>query len=58
MFNEYSACDLITLQVPMGMCWGDIADGVRVEVLNSDTNLSTKVYWVAGIVKLAGNVVV
>uniref|UniRef100_A0A8C1KM65 Mbt domain containing 1 n=1 Tax=Cyprinus carpio TaxID=7962 RepID=A0A8C1KM65_CYPCA len=40
--------------VPMGMCWGDIAEGVRVEVLNSDTNLSTKVYWVAGIVKLAG----
>lgn len=49
---------MITLQVPMGMCWGDIAEGVRVEVLNSDTNLSTKVYWVAGIVKLAGNVVV
>jgi len=42
----------------MGMCWGDIAEGVRVEVLNSDTNLSIKVYWVAGIVKLAGNVVV
>ncbi|XP_016122751.1 MBT domain-containing protein 1-like [Sinocyclocheilus grahami] len=40
--------------VPMGMCWGDIAEGVRVEVLNSDTNLSTKVYWVAGIVKLSG----
>lgn len=41
-------------QVPMGTCWGDIAEGVRVEVLNSDTNLSTKVYWIAGIVKLAG----
>uniref|UniRef100_A0AAZ3S2L9 FCS-type domain-containing protein n=1 Tax=Oncorhynchus tshawytscha TaxID=74940 RepID=A0AAZ3S2L9_ONCTS len=40
--------------VPMGMCWGDLAEGVRVEVLNSDTNLSTKVYWIAGIVKLAG----
>ncbi|KAK0155697.1 MBT domain-containing protein 1 [Merluccius polli] len=39
---------------PMGTCWGDIAEGVRVEVLNSDTNLSTKVYWIAGIIKLAG----
>lgn len=38
----------------MGTCWGDLAEGVRVEVLNSDTNLSTKVYWVAGIVKLSG----
>uniref|UniRef100_A0A8C7GDI0 Mbt domain containing 1 n=1 Tax=Oncorhynchus kisutch TaxID=8019 RepID=A0A8C7GDI0_ONCKI len=31
-----------------------LAEGVIVEVLNSDTNLSTKVYWVAGIVKLSG----
>lgn len=38
----------------MGLCWGDVAEGVRVEVLNSDTNLSTKVYWVAEIIKLAG----
>uniref|UniRef100_A0A3B4BV20 FCS-type domain-containing protein n=1 Tax=Pygocentrus nattereri TaxID=42514 RepID=A0A3B4BV20_PYGNA len=40
--------------VPMGTFWGDITEGVRVEVLNSDTHLSTKVYWIAGIVKLAG----
>ncbi|XP_070962427.1 MBT domain-containing protein 1 isoform X1 [Oncorhynchus clarkii lewisi] len=40
--------------VPMGTCWGDLAEGVMVEVLNSDTNLSTKVYWIAGIVKLSG----
>ncbi|CAB1311838.1 unnamed protein product [Coregonus sp. 'balchen'] len=40
--------------VPMGTCWGDLAEGVRVEVLNSDTNLSTNVYWIAGIVKLSG----
>ncbi|CAL8380621.1 MBT domain-containing protein 1 [Gadus morhua] len=39
---------------PMGTCWGDLAEGVRVEVLNSDTTLSTKVYWIAGIIKLAG----
>uniref|UniRef100_A0A8C8CBG4 FCS-type domain-containing protein n=1 Tax=Oncorhynchus tshawytscha TaxID=74940 RepID=A0A8C8CBG4_ONCTS len=45
---------LCKMYVPMGTCWGDLAEGVMVEVLNSDTNLSTKVYWVAGIVKLSG----
>ena len=40
----------------MGTCWGDISEGVRVEVINSDTALSTKVYWIAGIVKIAGEV--
>uniref|UniRef100_A0A671VU03 Mbt domain containing 1 n=1 Tax=Sparus aurata TaxID=8175 RepID=A0A671VU03_SPAAU len=39
---------------PMGMCWGDIEEGVRIEVPNSDTSLSTKVYWIAEIIKLAG----
>lgn len=38
----------------MGLCWGDVEEGVRIEVLNSDTNLSTKVYWIAEILKLAG----
>lgn len=38
----------------MGKCWGDIEEGVRIEVVNSDTNLSTKVYWIAEIIKLAG----
>ncbi|XP_047234112.1 MBT domain-containing protein 1 [Girardinichthys multiradiatus] len=39
---------------PMGTCWGDIEEGVRIELPNSDTNLSTKVYWIAEIIKLAG----
>lgn len=38
----------------MGKCWGDIEEGVRIEVINTDTNLSTKVYWIAEIIKLAG----
>lgn len=38
----------------MGTCWGDIEEGVRIEVPNSDSNLSTKVYWIAEIIKLAG----
>ncbi|XP_028840960.1 MBT domain-containing protein 1-like isoform X3 [Denticeps clupeoides] len=40
--------------VPMGMSWGDIAEGVRIEVPNSDSSLPMKVYWVANIIKLAG----
>ncbi|XP_050776072.1 MBT domain-containing protein 1 isoform X1 [Gopherus flavomarginatus] len=39
---------------PMGTCWGDISEGVRVEVPNTDCSLPTKVFWIAGIVKLAG----
>uniref|UniRef100_A0A8C9V9F7 Mbt domain containing 1 n=1 Tax=Scleropages formosus TaxID=113540 RepID=A0A8C9V9F7_SCLFO len=40
--------------VPMGTCWGDIAEGVRVEVPNTDSSVPTKVYWIASIIKLAG----
>uniref|UniRef100_A0ABI7Y3L1 FCS-type domain-containing protein n=1 Tax=Felis catus TaxID=9685 RepID=A0ABI7Y3L1_FELCA len=39
---------------PMGTCWGDISENVRVEVPNTDCSLPTKVFWIAGIVKLAG----
>ncbi|XP_036195274.1 MBT domain-containing protein 1 isoform X4 [Myotis myotis] len=38
---------------PMGTCWGDISENVRVEVPNTDCSLPTKVFWIAGIVKLA-----
>lgn len=51
MMNFTASC---ALQAPMGMCWGDIEEGVRIEVPNSDTSLSTKVYWIAEIIKLAG----
>ncbi|XP_042360444.1 MBT domain-containing protein 1-like isoform X2 [Plectropomus leopardus] len=39
--------------VPMGKSWGDISEGVRVEVPNTDSGLPMKVYWIAGIIKLA-----
>uniref|UniRef100_I3LY82 Mbt domain containing 1 n=2 Tax=Marmotini TaxID=337730 RepID=I3LY82_ICTTR len=39
---------------PMGTCWGDISENVRVEVPNTDCSLPTKVFWIAGIIKLAG----
>ncbi|XP_041633796.1 MBT domain-containing protein 1-like [Cheilinus undulatus] len=40
--------------VKMGASWGDISEGVRVEVPNTDSGLPMKVYWIAGIIKLAG----
>uniref|UniRef100_A0A3B4Z9M8 MBT domain-containing protein 1-like n=1 Tax=Stegastes partitus TaxID=144197 RepID=A0A3B4Z9M8_9TELE len=39
--------------VPMGKSWG-VSEGVRVEVPNTDSGLPMKVYWIAGIIKLAG----
>uniref|UniRef100_A0A8C4HC06 FCS-type domain-containing protein n=1 Tax=Dicentrarchus labrax TaxID=13489 RepID=A0A8C4HC06_DICLA len=39
--------------VAMGKSWSDISEGVRVEVPNTDSSLPMKVYWIAGIVKLA-----
>ena len=38
----------------MGTSWGDICEGVRVEVPNTDSGLPMKVYWIAGVIKLAG----
>ncbi|XP_027132061.1 MBT domain-containing protein 1 isoform X1 [Larimichthys crocea] len=38
----------------MGQSWGGVSEGVRVEVPNSDSGLPMKVYWIAGIIKLAG----
>ncbi|KAK1805563.1 hypothetical protein P4O66_019230 [Electrophorus voltai] len=40
-------------QAPMGTSWEDIAEGLRVEVLNSDNSFPMKVYWIASIIKLA-----
>ncbi|XP_059204723.1 MBT domain-containing protein 1-like isoform X2 [Centropristis striata] len=40
--------------VPMGKSWSDVSEGVRVEVPNTDSGLPMKVYWIAGIIKLAG----
>uniref|UniRef100_A0AAX7VND7 FCS-type domain-containing protein n=1 Tax=Astatotilapia calliptera TaxID=8154 RepID=A0AAX7VND7_ASTCA len=45
---------LCVCQVPMGNSWGGISEGIRVEVPNTDSGLPMKVYWIAGIIKLAG----
>ncbi|XP_073722957.1 lethal(3)malignant brain tumor-like protein 2 isoform X2 [Misgurnus anguillicaudatus] len=39
---------------PLCEHWDDICVGLKVEVLNSYTALSTKVYWIATIILLAG----
>ncbi|XP_044275889.1 MBT domain-containing protein 1 isoform X4 [Varanus komodoensis] len=53
--NSFTAAPVNCFKhAPMGTCWGDISEGVRVEVPNSDCSLPTKVFWIAGIVKLAG----
>ncbi|XP_054026459.1 MBT domain-containing protein 1 isoform X1 [Melanerpes formicivorus] len=53
--NSFTAAPVTCFRhAPMGTCWGDISEGVRVEVPNTDCSLPTKVFWIAGIVKLAG----
>ncbi|XP_075297198.1 MBT domain-containing protein 1 isoform X3 [Opisthocomus hoazin] len=53
--NSFTAAPVTCFKhAPMGTRWGDISEGVRVEVPNTDCSLPTKVFWIAGIVKLAG----
>ncbi|KAG7272691.1 hypothetical protein CRUP_029630, partial [Coryphaenoides rupestris] len=52
--NQQSSVKKAVVSVPMGTCWGDISEGVRVEVPNTDSGLPMKVYWIAGIIKLSG----
>ncbi|XP_077595433.1 lethal(3)malignant brain tumor-like protein 2 isoform X2 [Stigmatopora nigra] len=40
--------------VPMCFQWDDINVGMKVEVLNTNAVLSTKVYWIATVIKIAG----
>ncbi|KAF3699675.1 MBT domain-containing protein 1 [Channa argus] len=41
--NSKKASILARLQVPMGKSWGDIIEGIRVEVTNTDSGLPMKV---------------
>ncbi|KAL4647844.1 lethal(3)malignant brain tumor-like protein 2 isoform X2 [Arapaima gigas] len=40
--------------VPLYSQWEDVTVGLKVEVLNSDAVLPSKVYWIASIIRLAG----
>ncbi|XP_028935751.1 MBT domain-containing protein 1 isoform X2 [Ornithorhynchus anatinus] len=53
--NSFTAAPVTCFKhAPMGTCWGDISDNIRVEVPNTDCSLPTKVFWIAGVVKIAG----
>uniref|UniRef100_A0A8D2LPG3 Lethal(3)malignant brain tumor-like protein 2 n=1 Tax=Varanus komodoensis TaxID=61221 RepID=A0A8D2LPG3_VARKO len=41
-------------QVPLYEQWEDVIKGMKVEVLNSDAVLPSRVYWIASVVKIAG----
>ncbi|XP_063164282.1 lethal(3)malignant brain tumor-like protein 2 isoform X2 [Candoia aspera] len=40
--------------VPLYDQWEDVIKGLKVEVLNSDAVLPSRVYWIASVVKIAG----
>lgn len=42
------------LQVPMCEHWDDITVGMKVEVLNTNAVLPSKVYWIATVIQTAG----
>ncbi|XP_019625156.1 PREDICTED: MBT domain-containing protein 1-like isoform X2 [Branchiostoma belcheri] len=39
---------------PMSGHWSDVAVGMKVEVLNTDCDLPSKVFWIAQVIKIAG----
>lgn len=41
-------------QVPMCAQWDDICVGMKVEVLNTNAVLPSKVYWIATVIQVAG----
>ncbi|XP_062838973.1 lethal(3)malignant brain tumor-like protein 2 isoform X4 [Anolis carolinensis] len=40
--------------VPLYDQWEDVIKGMKVEVLNSDAVLPSRVYWIASVIKIAG----
>ncbi|MBN3293105.1 LMBL2 protein, partial [Polypterus senegalus] len=53
--NGSSAAPVSSFQhVPLCDQWEDVCVGVKVELLNNDAVLPSKVYWIAHIVQLAG----
>lgn len=45
---------LTTTQVPLYDQWEDVMKGMKVEVLNSDAVLPSRVYWIASVIQAAG----
>lgn len=42
------------LQAPLCPQWDDINVGMKVEVLNTNAVLPSKVYWIATVIQIAG----
>ncbi|KAH0616853.1 hypothetical protein JD844_028281, partial [Phrynosoma platyrhinos] len=40
--------------VPLYDQWEDVIEGMKVEVLNTDAVLPSRVYWIASVIKIAG----
>lgn len=45
---------LMPTQVPLYDQWEDVMKGMKVEVLNSDAVLPSRVYWIASVIQAAG----
>lgn len=45
---------LTPAQVPLYDQWEDVMKGMKVEVLNSDAVLPSRVYWIASVIQAAG----
>lgn len=41
-------------QVPLFDQWDDVLKGMKVEVLNSDAVLPSRVYWIASVIQIVG----
>lgn len=41
-------------QVPLFDQWDDVVKGMKVEVLNSDAVLPSRVYWIASVIQTVG----
>nr|XP_020023776.1 lethal(3)malignant brain tumor-like protein 2 isoform X3 [Castor canadensis] len=52
--NSKKASILARLQVPLYDQWEDVMKGMKVEVLNSDAVLPSRVYWIATVIQAAG----
>ena len=45
------------LQCPMADSWDCITVGMKVEVINTDCPVDGEVYWIASVIRLAGECV-
>ncbi|XP_032078042.1 lethal(3)malignant brain tumor-like protein 2 [Thamnophis elegans] len=53
--HEYKAVPVSSFKhVPLYDQWEDVIKGLKVEVLNNDAVLPSRVYWIASVVKIAG----